>query len=464
MVWEFPAVSQSRVEFWKKPQFTQNGMWWFTLFFGAFGLHHFYLRSPQTGLIFMLMNMFTLGYPWFYDLIQLSKSGGNDLESLNKYGLSHPWGALGLAQGMWMLPKSKDSDEQSPKASAPKPSAPNAPAPNVPPKPSAPNAPNTLPKPAPNASAPNATDKPNPTPNTNDPTPPNTKKTMVGGGKDEKDEAPDPIWFLLYSIFLPAAPLSHYIAGDTNSAVSRFLDLTIIPLGFLFYYCAMLYDYFILFAYPADLFVAGTKRFFPFTYLGMDADGHSERLTGNSEIKPCPPDNFVLTLLRIFFPTFFSKVEAVKATATAVKENVIDEGAKLVKAGVAVAALTSGPGTLGPLPMPGAMPLPMPGAMPLPMPGAIPLPVPQMPMPMPQMPGAMPQLGKDFQTFKPDATGKMVGYGTMVGGFQPLKPFWSTLTPLDYTALTAFGAVITGGILLSANRSANDSPPDPRGI
>jgi hypothetical protein len=230
----------------------------------------------------------------------------------------------------------------------------------------------------------------------------------------------------------------------------------------MFYYFSFLYDYFILFFYPADLLVAGSKRFFPFTYLGMDADGHSERLTGNSEIKPCPPDNFVLTLLRIFFPTFFSKVEAVKATATAVKENVIDEGAKLVKAGVAVAALTSGPGTLGPLPMPGAMPLPgampqmqMPGAMPLPMPGAMP----------------MPQLGKDFQTFKPDATGKMVGYGTMVGGSsplergsKPLKPFWSTLTPLDYTALTAFGAVITGGILLSANRSVNDSPPDPRGI
>jgi TM2 domain-containing membrane protein YozV len=456
MVWEFPAVSQSRVEFWKKPQFTQNGMWWFTLFFGAFGLHHFYLRSPQTGLIFMLMNMFTLGYPWFYDLIQLSKSGGNDLESLNKYGLSHPWGALGLAQGMWMLPKSKDSDEQSPKTSTPSP-APNASAP----------APNAPPPPKPSAPEPNATDKPNPTPNTNDPTAPNTKKTMVGGGKDEKDEAPDPIWFLLYSIFLPAAPLSHYIAGDANSAVSRFLDLTIVPLGFLFYYFAMLYDYFILFAYPADLLVAGTKRFFPFTYLGMDADGHSERLTGNSEIKPCPPDNFVLTLLRIFFPTFFSKVEAVKATATAVKENVIDEGAKLVKAGVAVAALTSGPGTLGPLPLPGAMPLPMPG------------PMPQMPGPMPgPLPVPVPQPSPDFQSFQADATGKMVGHGTMVGGssplksgFQPLKrgsksleSFWSTLTILDYTALTAFGAVITGGILLSANRSVNDSPPDPRGI
>jgi len=89
MVWEFPAVSQSRIEFWKKPQYTQSGMWYFTLFFGFFGLHHLLLRSPQTFIFFLIANLFMLGYPWIYDLIQLASEawGGLSHEELNKYGL-----------------------------------------------------------------------------------------------------------------------------------------------------------------------------------------------------------------------------------------------------------------------------------------------------------------------------------------------------------------------------------------
>jgi hypothetical protein len=104
MVWEFPAVSQSRKEFWGKPQYTKSGMWWFTLVFGIFGLHHFLLRSPQTGLIFLIANIISLGYLWFYDLIQLSgeERGGVSEESLDKHGLSWGFGALGLAKGMWV--------------------------------------------------------------------------------------------------------------------------------------------------------------------------------------------------------------------------------------------------------------------------------------------------------------------------------------------------------------------------
>ena len=101
---EFPAISQTRYEFWKEPQYTQSGMWWFTLAFGFFGLHHLLLRSPQTALVFLISNMLLLGYPWFYDLIQLSSVGGLDTESLNNFGMGHPWGNLGLAKGMWLKP------------------------------------------------------------------------------------------------------------------------------------------------------------------------------------------------------------------------------------------------------------------------------------------------------------------------------------------------------------------------
>jgi len=116
------GIAQTRKEFWRKPQFTRGGMWWFTLFFGYLGLHHILLRSPQTALIFVLVNFLTLGYPWLYDLIQLSDkpTGGLGTEGLNQYGMGHPWGSLGLAQGMWLpdnydAPKVQDpSDPPSP--------------------------------------------------------------------------------------------------------------------------------------------------------------------------------------------------------------------------------------------------------------------------------------------------------------------------------------------------------------
>jgi len=97
---EFPAVSHTRVEFWQERHYTRNGMWYFTLFFGLFGLHHLILKSPQTALIMVIANIFLLGYPWLYDLVQLS-SGGLGEEELNLFGMAHPFGPLGLAKGMW---------------------------------------------------------------------------------------------------------------------------------------------------------------------------------------------------------------------------------------------------------------------------------------------------------------------------------------------------------------------------
>jgi hypothetical protein len=235
---EFPAISQTRVEFWKEPQYTQNGMWWFTLFFGFFGLHHLLLRSPQTALVFAVVNFLSFGYLWFYDLIQLSTSGGHDTSSLNQYGLAHPWGPLGLAQGMWKVPES-----------------------------------NT------------------PTNNTN--TPSNNQK---GGGKTS-DGPPSPWWFFAYSLLLPISPLAHMIAGDKQNALSRFGFLTVIPFGFLLYGCAMAYDYWSLLGKPADLVLFGTKRFFPFTMFGYHSDGHSPNIQTTQPLPEptCPPaGNWVL--------------------------------------------------------------------------------------------------------------------------------------------------------------------------
>jgi hypothetical protein len=516
MVWEFPAVSQSRVEFWKEPQFTKSGMWWFTLTFGFFGLHHLYLRSPQTALIFCIANFLTLGFPWFYDLIQLS-TAGETLESLNKYGLNTHVYLLGIAQGMWkkdepLIPSFAVREQAQKSAPAPEPSAPapvpkpisefggnpksapasaSAPAPEPSaPEPSAPPAspepfipkpsefggnpkaaPASAPTPEPfvpkpisefggNPKAPTSAPAPVPTPISEfggNPKAPLTSKEKYeklmaikppqqkirekqlssvglspswatfgkqkGGGQEGP---PNPTWFLLYALLIPIAPLAQLIAGDTNNAVSRFLDLTIVPLGFLFYLCAFIYDYMILLLYPADLFVAGSKRFFPFTYLGMDPEGHSERLTGVSEIKPCPADGFIITMFRIslpllsyFFPGLGQSVEAALSTAQKTKEIVVDQGLEKINKATRIAKQASDiaatVGSLGP------------------------------------MPGL--QVPLSAQTAQRAAMGLPV----MVGGAQGF-------TALDYAALGSLGAVIAGGFVLSLNRSKNDSPPNPRRV
>lgn len=91
-------LQHTRIDFWKHPQFTRQGMWWITLLFGFLGFHHLYLRSPQTAILCAVVNCLTLGFWWAFDLTQLSTY---DNEHLNKYGLDSPFGALGLAQGMW---------------------------------------------------------------------------------------------------------------------------------------------------------------------------------------------------------------------------------------------------------------------------------------------------------------------------------------------------------------------------
>lgn len=216
MVWEFPAVSQTRIDFWKQPQFTQSGMWWFTLLFGIVGGHHLLMRSPQTALIFLIANFLTFGYVWFYDLIQLSSYGGNTTDSLNKYGLSHPWGPLGLAQGMWIPPKGE---------------------------------------------------KPPQTGGGCDTTPgkPNT-------------EPPSPYMFFLYALLLPASPIAQLVAGDGMNALARAIEFTVLPTGWIWYAVSLLYDYWILLTQPADLVMFGSKRCLKALTFFMDYDGHSPSL------------------------------------------------------------------------------------------------------------------------------------------------------------------------------------------
>ena len=79
-------------------------------FTGFFGLDHLLFRSPSTALLKMIVNIFTLGLWYFYDIIQAF----SDKEFVKEYGLSKPaFGPAGLAmdyfagvQGADSLPKS----------------------------------------------------------------------------------------------------------------------------------------------------------------------------------------------------------------------------------------------------------------------------------------------------------------------------------------------------------------------
>jgi hypothetical protein len=196
MVWEFPAVSHTRFDFWKAKQYTQSGMWWFTLFFGVFGLHHYMLRSPQTGMIFFLTNMLLCGYPWFYDLIQLS-SYGNTTEELNEFGLGHPWGPLGMAQGMWRKPGEKEYTENAVNAAGTS---------------------GTVVAAATEAALAAAVA---------------TSIHQQGGGDTGEEEEvpkddytpPNPWIFILYNLCVPISPLAHMIGGNRERAFTRFLYL-----------------------------------------------------------------------------------------------------------------------------------------------------------------------------------------------------------------------------------------------
>ena len=239
MAGDFPPIAQSRFAFWGVQQYTRNGMWWFTLVFGLFGLHHFLLRSPFTGLMCFLLNIITLGYWYAYDLVQLSYM---DTDALNKFGMSGPFGPLGIAEGMWVGGTRVHSGGDPT------------------------GGPAAGPGPGPAAAGPAA---PAPAP--------------AGTPRIPPKGTPTPWFFMLYCITLAISPLAHSIGGDLHGAFTRFLLKTIVPLGSIIYMAAMVYDYFILLVNPGDLCMFGSKRVFPFTVKWWDKECHSTLLTGEDE-------------------------------------------------------------------------------------------------------------------------------------------------------------------------------------
>ncbi len=99
--------------------YTQKSYWggaWYpywtlivaTILFGFFGLDHFWLRSPLSGIIKALTNIFTLGLWYFYDIIQVV----TEQDRVQRYGLSAPvFGPLGIGAGMFRDGVGVNADE-----------------------------------------------------------------------------------------------------------------------------------------------------------------------------------------------------------------------------------------------------------------------------------------------------------------------------------------------------------------
>lgn len=405
MVYEFPAVSHTRVNVWKQPQYSRTTVWWVTLFLGVFGLHHLYLRSPQTMILFLMMNTMTFGYFYFYDLIQLSTYGGLGTKGLNEVGMSSPFGPLGLAQGMW-LPEAEGTE-------APEPSAPSLNTEDLTKKvqglaqslesanlPSQAQAAESL------ASRVNSLENPTP--------------VQSGGGNGP----PSPLIFLLYFFTLPFAPISNSLVGDTKNAAAKFTLLLAFPL----YLAAIAYDYYVALVKPAEIFLYGIKRFFPWTFLGMDADGHSPYLTGQKNFESCPPENNLKLFIRILLPflkyvapELAKSLELAVQTATIAKEQVVDKAISTAETGAKIATQV----------------------------GQLAGEVPQAAV------GALSKAGQEIAKAKAKALQPQLG-----GGSQ------TSFTLSDKLSLGAMAAVAGGGLLLGISRTfgshgITDSPPIP---
>lgn len=105
------AFFHTRKEFWGGSWYPYWTLMVATVFLGLVGGDHFWLRSPQTGIAKFLVNIFTFGLWWIYDMIQIFK----DKDLVMKYGLTLPMtGPSGIGAGMF-----RDDDPNGPKSKSP---------------------------------------------------------------------------------------------------------------------------------------------------------------------------------------------------------------------------------------------------------------------------------------------------------------------------------------------------------
>ena len=219
----------------------------------------------------------------------------------------------------------------------------------------------------------------------------------------------------------------------------------------------MVYDYWCLLSNPEDLFTTGTKRFFPFTVLGWDKEGHSPYIQSTHAPEPCPPDNFIVgtlkgilllvsSIISVFSPATAKGLrEAVTAAGTVAsmtKTVVVDGAIQGARAGSRVHGMTtsavggierglSRAGTLHP----------------------------KVGAASPSHAPASPSPAVAHASVAPASPSPAVAHVPA----SPLQKGGNLLekTPYDYAAFGAIAAFIASGLVFTLNRnSKDDSPPN----
>lgn len=81
----------------------------FVCFLGWFGVDYWYLGAPLTGLLKMFVNMFTFGYWWFYDILNVIFNR----PTVELFGPTIPfYGSTGCAAGRFRQPNSNEDPER----------------------------------------------------------------------------------------------------------------------------------------------------------------------------------------------------------------------------------------------------------------------------------------------------------------------------------------------------------------
>jgi len=360
----------------------------------------------------MIVNIFTLGYWYAYDLVQLSHE---NTDYLNAFGMSGPFGPLGVAQGMWINEAHTQKGGNIEEAAA--------------------------------VAAATAAGVAGVATSDDNDYAENTNSYAPGQSRIPPKGTPSPWFFLLYCITISLSPLGHVVGGDLHGAFTRLL--LIFPGMFLafpifIYMAGMIYDYFNLFINPADICIYGSKRIFPFTLKFWDKECHSPLLTGEEETLGA---GFLSDILMFFIQNSPQgraiQMAATGAQAAATKfvgpevissfesgdPKKLNEAIDKLEPKISLVKKLTGMfgGIFGGIPEVPTMIVP-------PLPKVPNIPTAQGMLPLP--PGVL-QPGDRVQA----------------GGGEK--------TSLDYFIGTALAAVIGGGLLIGMNRNGrNDSPPE----
>lgn len=105
-------VEHTKGEYWGGTQIDIKYLKWATVLGGFFGLDHLLLRSPTTAFFKLLANIFSLGYFYWYDLLQFTV----EADTVKEKGLRIPFmGDVGLGAGMFHADGKTPAPATSPK-------------------------------------------------------------------------------------------------------------------------------------------------------------------------------------------------------------------------------------------------------------------------------------------------------------------------------------------------------------